>query len=431
MITRAPNPIANRRKPSEASPLAGHIGSARRPNRSSPRRKDSTASRRYEGGSPLRPQLTIYRTFVGLDVHARTIVGCAIDVNTGEVLHRRFGYDLAEVVTWIMALPGPQTATYEAGPTGFGLFRLLTGSGIECVVAAPSKLQRPSGDRVKTDTRNAFHLARLLKLDEITAVRVPTVEEETARDLVRSREDARQDLMSARHRMSKLLLRRGFVYSDGAAWTQKHDLWLRQHRSGDLAFTTAFDASYEAVVQTVARRDRLDDAIASMAADSRFTQLVDRLRCLRGIGPLTGFALAVEITDWHRFTGNTIGAFLGLVPSEYSSGQSRSLGGITKTGNSHARRLLVEAAWHHRPDYRPGATSVLQAPWEKAPVEARLRGQAGNQRLHHQWVQFTARKKRPVIANVAVARGCQMVCVNDSLNSEEYERDYDGKQQTG
>jgi transposase len=348
--------------------------------------------------------LTTYSNFVGLDVHARTIAGCAIDAETGEIVHRRFGFDLAEVVAWIQSLPGPQTVTYEAGPTGFGLFRLLTTAGIACVVAAPSKLQRPTGDRVKTDARDAFHLARLLKLDEIVAVKVPTVEEETARDLVRSREDTRQDLMAARHRLSKLMLRHGFVYSDGTAWTRKHDLWLRQHRTGDLPFQVAFDANYEAVIQSTARRDRLDQAIGLMAADSRFTPMVDRLGCLRGIGPLTGFALAVEITDWHRFTGNTIGSFLGLVPSEYSSGQSRQLGGITKTGNSHARRLLVEAAWHHRRDYRPSTRSVLHARWDKAPVEARLRGQAGNQRLHRQWVAFTARKKRPVIANVAIAR---------------------------
>lgn len=345
-----------------------------------------------------------YRNFVGLDVHARSVVGCAIDVDTGEVIQRRFGYDLAEVVAWVASLPGVSQATYEAGPTGFGLFRLLESSGISCVVAAPSKLQRPVGDRVKTDARDALHLARLLKLGEITAVRVPSIQEETARDLVRSREDTRRELMSARHRMSKLLLRHGFVYSGGHAWTQKHDRWLRQHRVGDLAFTTAFDANYEAVLQSLARRDRLDAAITRMAADSQFTPMVNRLGCLRGIAAVTGFALAVEITDWHRFTGNTIGAFLGLVPSEYSSGQSRQLGAITKTGNSHARRLLVEAAWQHRRDYRPTATSPMQTRWQKAPVQARLRGQAGNERLHHQWVKFTARKKRPVIANVAVAR---------------------------
>ncbi|MEO7146594.1 MAG: IS110 family transposase [Terrimesophilobacter sp.] len=345
-----------------------------------------------------------YRSFVGLDVHARTIVACALDDHTGELVRHRFGYDLAEVVAWVSSLPGPQQVVYEAGPTGFGLFRLLTASSIECVVAAPSKLQRPVGDRVKTDARDALHLARLLRLGEVVAVKVPSIQEETARDLVRSREDTRQDLMGARHRLSKLLLRHGLVYSDGAAWSAKHDRWLRSHRVGDLAFTTAFDASYEAVIQTSARRDRLDAAIGQMAAASQFTPMVNRLGCLRGMGTLTGFALAVEITDWDRFTGNTIGAFLGLVPSEYSSGQSRIQGGITKTGNSHARRLLVEAAWQHRRDYSPSRQSILHARWERAPEQARLRGQAGNERLHHQWVRFTARKKRPVVANTAIAR---------------------------
>lgn len=348
--------------------------------------------------------MTLYRTFIGLDVHARTIVGCALDGRTGEVVRHRFGYDPPELLAWIRSLPGPQTCTYEAGPTGFGLYRLLTGTGIGCVVAAPSKLQRPTGDRVKTDARDALHLARLLRMGEITAVHVPSIEEETARDLVRAREDTRQELMAARHRLSKLLLRHGFVYADGVAWTQKHDEWMRRHRGGDLAFRTAFDAHYEAAIQAVARRVRLDEAISLMAADSQFTPMVNRLGCLRGISTLTGFALSVEITDWHRFTGNTIGAFLGLVPSEHSSGQSRSQGPITKTGNSHARRLLVEAAWQHRRDYLPSTRSVLLQRWEKAPVQARLRGQAGNERLHRQWAKFTARKKRPVIANVAIAR---------------------------
>jgi len=134
-------------------------------------------------------------------------------------------------------------------------------------------------------------------------VHVPSVVEESARDLVRSREDTRQELMGTRHRLSKLLLRHGFVYCDGQAWTQKHDLWLRRHRPEDPVLQITFDANYEAVLQATARRDRLDDAIGVMAADSQFTPLVDRMGCLRGIGALTGFALAVEISDWHRFTG--------------------------------------------------------------------------------------------------------------------------------
>ncbi len=151
-----------------------------------------------------------------------------------------------------------------------------------------------------------------------------------------------------------------------------------------------------------ARRDRLDAAIAAMAADSEFTPVVHRLGCLRGIGTLTGFALAVEIGEWGRFTGKTIGSFVGLTPSEYSSGASRVQGEITKTGNSHVRRLLVEAAWHHRPRYVAGKT--IRDRWELAPPEARVRGDEGNRRLHGRWVRFNQRKKRSVVANVGIAR---------------------------
>jgi transposase len=294
---------------------------------------------------------------------------------------------------------------YEAGPTGFGLARALAAEGIECLVAAPSKISRPAGDRVKTDARDAMLLARLLRVGDIVAVRVPSEAEEAARDLARAREDVRGDLMRARHRLSKLLLRHGAVYDGRQAWTLAHEAWLREQaaRLSSPALRAAFDADHEAVLMAAARRDRLDAAIQEMAGDSQFTPVVRRLGCLRGVNTLTAFGLAVEIGDWTRFTGATIGAYLGLVPSEYSSGASRVQGSITKTGNTHARRLLVEAAWHHRRTYRvPGAT--LQARWAAAPPAAAARGHAGNQRLHARWQALAARKKRPVIANVAIAR---------------------------
>jgi transposase len=255
---------------------------------------------------------------------------------------------------------------------------------------------------VKTDARDALYLARLLRLDEIVSVRIPTPAEEAARDLVRARESARQDLMRARHRLSKLLLRHGIVYSGGKAWTELHDRWLHRQRFDSMPTRAAFDDAYETVVLATARRARLDEKIIALAGDSEFTPLTRRLACLRGISTLTGFALAVELGDWERFTGASIGAYLGLVPSEHSSGQSRVQGAITKTGNTHVRRLLVEAAWHHRTTYRPGV--VLQRRWEQAPAAARARAHAGNQRLHARWVNLNLRKKRPVIANVAVAR---------------------------
>ena len=179
-------------------------------------------------------------------------------------------------------LPGPVAATYEAGPTGFGLARALIAAGIDCSVAAPSKLQRPSGDRVKTDARDARHLARLLHLGQIAEVTIPGIEQEAARDFVRAREDCRGDLMSARHRVSKLLLRQGIVYYGGKAWTAKHEQWLRRHRFDTPALQLAYDAAFDAMLATLDRRDRLDRAITAMAADSAFTPVVSRLQLCAG-----------------------------------------------------------------------------------------------------------------------------------------------------
>jgi len=344
----------------------------------------------------------VERTSVGLDVHARSVAAAAIDGVTGELVQAKLTPSHDHIRSWIAELTGPVAVAYEAGPTGFGLYRSLTQAGIRCVVAAPSKLQRPAGDRVKTDAKDAVHLARLLRLGEITPVAIPSIAQEAARDLVRVREDCRGDLMRARHRLSKLLLRQGIVYSGGKAWTDMHDRWLRQQRFDNMATHLAFESDYDTVLSVTARRRRLDAAIDELAADSEFTPLVHRLGCLRGVATLTAFSLAVEIGDWTRFTGNTIGAFVGLVPSEHSSGASRVQGSITKTGNTHARRLLVEAAWHHRPSYVPSKT--MRNRWELASPAARARGDAGNRRLHDRWIAFNTRRKRSVIANVAIAR---------------------------
>lgn len=345
------------------------------------------------------------RTSVGLDVHARSVAAAAIDGVTGEVWQIRLTPSYEHIRSWVSQLPGPVAVAYEAGPTGFGLYRALTDAGVRCEVVAPSKLQKPCGDRVKTDARDALHLSRLLRLDEITAVSIPSVDQEAARDLVRAREDCRSDLMRARHRLSKLLLRHGIVYHGSAAWTGAHDRWLRTVAAPQLraaATRMAFDADYDHVLTMQARRGRLDAAIEDIATDCEFTPLVRRVSCLRGVSTLTGFALAVEIGDWKRFTGNTIGSFVGLVPSEFSSGSSRVQGSITKTGNTHVRRLLVEAAWHHRARYHVGA--VMRARWDQASAAARARGDQGNRRLHGRWVDFLERRKRPTVANVAIAR---------------------------
>ena len=223
-------------------------------------------------------------------------------------------------------------------------------------------------------------MARLLHLGEIVAVTVPSVEQEAARDLVRAREGVRRDLTSARHRLSKLLLRQGIVYYGGAPWTgpARPVAACAAPRAGVRhpgGLGTAFDIAYDTVLATTARRDRLDAAIAGMAADSRvYTPVVTRLGCSRGVATLTAFGLAVEIGDWHRLTGRSIGAYLGLVPTESSSGASRSQGSITSPSPPAARCRAARGAAGGVPGptgvdrdrtLRPGASS---RPWVDSPA---------------------------------------------------------------
>ncbi len=182
---------------------------------------------------------------------------------------------------------------------------------MRCEVAAPWKLQRPFGDRVKTDARDALLLARLLRLGEIVPVEVPTVAQEAARDLIRAREDVRGDLMRARHRTCKLLLRQGIVWSGGTAWTSAHHDWLRRQRFDSSALALAYDSVLDTVLLTADRRNRLDRAIVELAADPAWSSTVTRLQCLRGIATPTAFGLAVEVGDWTRFTGSSIGRSSG------------------------------------------------------------------------------------------------------------------------
>jgi transposase len=302
----------------------------------------------------------------GLDVDARSVKGCAIDRETGEILRQSLAASDAGIAEWVSGLPGPVLVVYEAGPTGFGL-------------------------------------ARLALLGQITLVRVPGRADEAARDLVRAREDVRADLMRARHRVSKLLLRHGLVYSGGHAWTDAHHTWLHRQRFDDAALQAAYEAGLETAELTLDRRNRLDSRITDLAATgpvrpggagpdvSAWNLGADRLRPPGGnrrLDPL------------HRQHHRRVS---GPGPSEHSSGASRSQGGITKTGNTHARRLLVEAAWHHRRPYN-NASRDMRSRWDLADEASRVRGHQGNHRLHRKWEQFEARHKRRVITNVAVAR---------------------------
>jgi transposase len=317
--------------------------------------------------------------------------------------------EMDKAAAFCAALPTPVRVAYEAGPTGYGLARELARRGVECVVAAPSKIPRGSGDRVKTDRRDAEHLVRLLLAGKLHAVRVPGPEEEALRDLVRARESVRMDLMRARHRLSKLLLRHGIRFEDGRAWTDRHRQWLATIDLGwPAAQTTLLDVR-GAIDALVVRRDSLEREIVAILPSSPWTVQVGRLRCLRGIDTLTAVGLCAEIGDFERFAkAEQLMSYLGVVPSENTTGQQRRLGSITKTGSGHARRLLTEAAWHYRP--RPNLGKALTERQAGQPQEAVAIAWKAQLRLYRTWTRLEARAKRRTLIAVAAARELSGFC---------------------
>ncbi|MCA1699219.1 MAG: IS110 family transposase, partial [Actinobacteria bacterium] len=321
----------------------------------------------------------------------------------------RLGGDAGEAAGLCAGLPRPVRAAYEAGPTGYGLARELSRRGVQCVVAAPSKIPRAPGDRVKTDRRDAELLVRLLLAGKLHAVRVPGAEEEALRDLIRAREAVRVDLMRCRHRLSKLLLRRGIRFEDGRAWTERHRAWLKTIELDHPAAQATLADCLGAVDALCHRRDQLERQIVALLPGSPWQSEVARLRCLRGIDTLTAAGLCAEICDFHRFgRPGQLMSYVGLVPSESTTGQQRRLGQITKTGSGHARRLLVEAAWHYRP--RPTIGRALRDRQEGQPAEAIAISWSAQQRLHRTWTRLEQRAKRRTIIAVAAARELAGFC---------------------
>jgi transposase len=351
------------------------------------------------------------RSWAGLDVHARSVLAVTVDSLSGEMRSRRLSGTTSEVVEFCAALSGPTRVAYEAGPTGYGLARALHAAGIGCVVAAPGKIERPSQDRIKTDQRDAERVLRLLMIDGLHAVRVPSTEEEALRDLIRAREDLRGDLMRARQRLSKLLLRHDIRYEDTAsAWTARHRAWLTRIDLGAGGAQATLCDYLGAIDTLVIRRDGLEAAIAQLVPGSPWAQTVARLRCLRGIDTLSAVGLCAEVGDFERFDRpGRLMSYLGLVPSENSSGETRRQGAITKTGSRHARRLLVEAAWHYRKAPARGHALKRRQDGQGAHVVA-ISWQA-QQRLHRVWRRLDGeRAKRRTIVAVAVARELAGFC---------------------
>lgn len=348
--------------------------------------------------------MTTTITWAGLDCHARSTHAAAIDITTGELQRARFGAGNEEVVSWLAELPQPVHAYYEAGPTGFALHRAGKAAGLEIDVIAPGKMARPRADRVKNDRKDAELIARLGLAGQLQPIAVPSEFIEGARHLMRVREQLRGDILRARHRVSKLLLQHGIVYPEKTSWTKKHRLWLGRQRFAEASTELAFVDLLAAVDGMLARKEALDERLSRLATDERIWPTVSRLRAFRGIDTLTALGLHLELGgDWERFASpRPLFSWLGLVPSLDQSGESRSQGSITKTGSSHARRLLVESAWHYSRNPAIGATlknrqaglpdHVLQISWR------------AQHRLHRLWHRLRGRGKPGNVATVAVAR---------------------------
>ena len=345
-------------------------------------------------------------TFVGLDVHKDSISVATAPADGGPAEQvGTIPNDLTKLFRVLRKLgePAALRCCYEAGPTGYGLVRALRSKGVDCEVIAPSRIPKLPGDRIKTDQRDAVKLARFLRSGDLTAISVPLPETEALRDLVRARSDAKADERAARHRLVKFLLRHDRKYLGKTSWTKTHIEWIRSQHFDHAAQDAVLREYLHSVEQLGERLARLDRDIETAASHSECRSLIEALQSLRGVRLLTAASLAAEVGDFRRFpTARDFMSYLGLVPSEYSSGSSRRQGRITKTGNGHVRRLLVESSWSYR--FKPRVSRELRARSKAASPAVQSIAWKAQHRLHDRYRRLLARGKRRQVVITALAR---------------------------
>lgn len=348
---------------------------------------------------------SIAQTYVGLDVSSASIQVALLRPD-GEIDEQKVP-NTAEAVTALVrhwGRPAQIRACYEAGPNGYELQRRLSGLGIDCQVIAPALIPVRPGSRIKTDRRDARNLCRLLRAGELTAIRVPDPEDEALRDLLRLREDLGEDILRARHRLSKFLLRHDRIWSGGERWTDRHVAWIRAQSFDHADLGRALAEHLTALELRLAQRSTLHRELLAAAQRPRYAESVRRLSALRGISTLSALTLLAEVGDFRRFAkAPAFMAFTGLVPGEHSSGVERRQGSITKTGNAHLRRILVEAAWAYRA--RPARTRERIKRLEGQPPAVLAAALRAEEHLHRTYWSIVSRQKRSTVAAVAVARG--------------------------
>jgi transposase len=356
--------------------------------------------------SPIALDPASVRTWVALDVHKLSIVAAVLPGADDRPQLQRIDNSERAIRRLIARLGGPQglAVCYEAGPCGYDPYRLLARMGVACAVVAPSLTPVRPGDRVKTDRRDAAKLVRLFRAGELALCVPPSPAQEGLRDLMRAREDLRRARQDARHRVVKQLLRHGLIYREGTkSWTARHRDWVARQALADPLAQRALEHMRAHLEGLDAQIAALDHELEAIARRAPWAEPVAWLCCFRGVATRTALGLLAEIGDFSRFGhARQLMSFLGLTPSEYSSGDQRHRGHITLAGNQHARRLLVEAAWHYR--HRPALGARLRAAQAAAPPRCGARAFAAQVRLHHRHRDLAQRGKRATVANVAVAR---------------------------
>jgi transposase len=345
-------------------------------------------------------------TYVGIDAHKKNLFVAMLSGNTPTAVTWQLANEPNAVRRLVRKLereaPGPVRVFYEAGPCGYALQRRLTTPRVSCDVVAPALIPRKPGERVKTNRRDARKLVELGRANLLTAVRPPTPDEEAVRDLCRARDDAREDLQRCRHRLGKLLLRRGLHYP-GRNWTRGHRQWIDGLAWTHAAERAVVDDYRLAIDHTEARLRELDARLTEVAEREPYRKPVGWLRCFRGINTLSAMLILAELHDFRRFASpRALMAYLGLVPGEDSSGEKHRRGRITRTGNALVRRVLVETAWHYQ--HRPAIGVALARRRKGQPGRVIAIADKAQQRLCRRFRKLAAEHKPAPKIAVAIAR---------------------------